>query len=268
MYCGDQSGLTREHIVPHGLNGNLVLPESSCVKCAEVTSKVELSVLRDTFGMLREKHGIKSRKRTKRPPFERSIEILGASSESFPLSASQLPSLIALPHWGSESLYWFPLLKQPELLDQVIFRQPEGEIEQLSQLAYNRHFKLPKVALDRQKFAAFFAKIALGFAYASFGGLPVKSDLSQIVLMESSKFRHRIGSELEPSEGQYLWKVALALVDLPNGSRWLGSQISLFTPFQTPTYLVLIGEDKDRTIKLPPFSNYAIGLNLVRKDID
>lgn len=62
IYCGNSKHkLTDEHIVPFGLNGNLVLPKSSCTKCAEITSKVELRVLRGFLDVGRRAMGVSSR---------------------------------------------------------------------------------------------------------------------------------------------------------------------------------------------------------------
>lgn len=47
MYCGDdKSKLTDEHIMPRGLNGELILPKSSCDDCQTMIGKVENSVLK------------------------------------------------------------------------------------------------------------------------------------------------------------------------------------------------------------------------------
>jgi hypothetical protein len=62
IYCGTRErSLTDEHIVPYGLNGNLVLPKSSCSACAKITSATELKVLRGFLNAGRRKIGIKSR---------------------------------------------------------------------------------------------------------------------------------------------------------------------------------------------------------------
>jgi len=70
IYCGNVTDeLTDEHIIPFGLNGNLVLPKSSCAKCARVTSEIERKVLRGFMENGRRAMGIPSRhKKHKKPP--------------------------------------------------------------------------------------------------------------------------------------------------------------------------------------------------------
>ena len=50
IYCGSTAGkLTEEHVTPHGLGGSLVLLEASCGDCRDVTSALELKILRQEF---------------------------------------------------------------------------------------------------------------------------------------------------------------------------------------------------------------------------
>lgn len=46
IYCGATADLTREHIIPFGLEGALVLPIGSCRPCARITSEFEGRVMR------------------------------------------------------------------------------------------------------------------------------------------------------------------------------------------------------------------------------
>jgi hypothetical protein len=52
IYCGTTEGeLTREHIIPLSLNGNLKLPRASCGTCAEKTKKFEQLCTAEEHGM-------------------------------------------------------------------------------------------------------------------------------------------------------------------------------------------------------------------------
>lgn len=57
--------LTKEHVIPKGLGGNLVLIDASCEKCAGVTGRFEQKLLRDTFRNVRGALGISSGRRKK-----------------------------------------------------------------------------------------------------------------------------------------------------------------------------------------------------------
>lgn len=61
-----QAPLSDEHVVPYGLSGTLVLPKSSCSRCAVETSKLEMRLLRGHWWPYRQFLGLKSR-RSKQP---------------------------------------------------------------------------------------------------------------------------------------------------------------------------------------------------------
>lgn len=266
LYCGEIDGLTDEHIVPYGLNGNIVLPKSSCFSCQKITSKIELFVLRDMLGMLRTRHNLKSRHRKKRADREVYIDIVDQPyEERVQLNRDELPTVICMPNWGSDSLCWTLGLVAPEKKSEMVWRFPSGDAERILEVAGNRPYQLPNMVFNQSIFARFIAKIGLSFAYAAFGGLPVATDLSNLILCEDVDFRTRVGSEMPRTGSSFLWKVSLALGDLHRGGRWLAAQIEFFTPFHTPTYFLMIGEDKEKAIDLPPLATFAMGLNLTYK---
>jgi hypothetical protein len=61
IYCGSLDDLTREHIIPYGLSGTLVLNGSSCKTCASETSKLERRLLRGHWWPYRQFLGLRSR---------------------------------------------------------------------------------------------------------------------------------------------------------------------------------------------------------------
>lgn len=75
IYCGaleydpaqPGSKLHEEHIIQFAMNGNLVLPESSCRKCEHETHKYEGVVARTIFGDFRMRHNLRTRRRRQRP---------------------------------------------------------------------------------------------------------------------------------------------------------------------------------------------------------
>lgn len=68
VYCGvtqallgPKNKLSDEHIVPYGLGGRWILPQSSCEACAKNTGRFEGKVLRHTLWAARAQVGIKGR---------------------------------------------------------------------------------------------------------------------------------------------------------------------------------------------------------------
>lgn len=61
IYCGRTDGpLSREHIIPKGLNGEWTLIEASCEYCREITSRFERDFLKKAFGPARIALGMRS----------------------------------------------------------------------------------------------------------------------------------------------------------------------------------------------------------------
>lgn len=70
IYCGTTQGkLTKEHVIPEGLGGTVILPESSCKACEKITSQFERSVARFIYGnyRIKQEYPSKRKKQKKRP---------------------------------------------------------------------------------------------------------------------------------------------------------------------------------------------------------
>jgi hypothetical protein len=62
IYCAATDGLSKEHVLPYGLGGDLVLHEASCSNCRDATSKIELQLLRGHWWPYRRFLGLQSRR--------------------------------------------------------------------------------------------------------------------------------------------------------------------------------------------------------------
>lgn len=67
LYCAETENLSKEHIIPLGFGGELIVPRASCKTHREATSKVEDFVLRKYLCALRSHLGLPSRKPLHRP---------------------------------------------------------------------------------------------------------------------------------------------------------------------------------------------------------
>lgn len=100
IYCNTlDDHLSDEHIVPVGLGGNRVIKNASCGLCRDATSKPELRVLRQSYGLrhLRAAYGIGRRRKKEKPTtMKLTISSNGArSNHELPLGRS--PVHLALP---------------------------------------------------------------------------------------------------------------------------------------------------------------------------
>jgi hypothetical protein len=67
LYCTSTQNLSKEHIIPLGLGGELIVPKASCEVHQKATSKVEDFVLRKYLCALRSHLGLPSRNPCSRP---------------------------------------------------------------------------------------------------------------------------------------------------------------------------------------------------------
>jgi hypothetical protein len=212
IYCGATEGLTDEHVVPFALGGRFVLPDASCLLCAEVTSEFERRVLRGFMHDARVAGNFPSRHRKQRPktlPLQ--IDRAG-TFEQVHLDAPQHPALLILP-----------LLAPPGFL---LGRAPEIGVTCVGYetLSFGKHpteaaKRLNTTSIrtvsdwDLTSYARLLAKIAYGFAVAQFGFLP----LAQVLVLQ------------------------LIRGERDDGSVWLGSaEFTMEVEAQQPTHAVAV----------------------------
>lgn len=65
VYCGSTNNLSKEHVIPYGLNGTSTIANGSCDKCQRVTHKFEAAVLRGELQEVRYKLRMSSRSKHK-----------------------------------------------------------------------------------------------------------------------------------------------------------------------------------------------------------
>ncbi len=87
IYCGsagnDEQALTKEHVIPDGIGGDLILPDASCIKCARKIQPFETFVQTHEFGITRDLLGISSRKRRKRDYISKNVYSVRDDAERF-----------------------------------------------------------------------------------------------------------------------------------------------------------------------------------------
>jgi hypothetical protein len=240
IYCGASGhrvNLTDEHIVPFGLNGQLILPRSSCEKCQEVTCEIERFCLRRMFIQARAHFRMKTRRPKERP--------------------DQLPVIIGRGNQAKEQ--FVPLLDHPFaaamlILDQAgvisnlpmktefglraiyVFGAPDFQIKLGT---FGPDAGLP-FDLSADIFCRMLAKIAHAFAAAELGIDNFLSFLPPIILGESRFISHYVGTcEVAPPSENRLHRLMLHKV-----GRSLRVRIRLFAAWGTPNYEVVVGDLK------------------------
>jgi hypothetical protein len=262
IYCGSKNSLSREHIVPYGLHGDLVLLKSSCPDCARITSEIERSVLKGTLGVLRTRHKFRSQKdKKRRKPSEITItKHSDFGDENIVVPLDDLPtSSWTLPLIGPAGLAWpvkFELLTKDDVLKYQI---TEADAEIALRLAGGKHpVSLPQVRIDLNKFYRFIAKIAHSYATAILGHGSFEPLLPAVIRGEIEMVRVFVGGneEIDPPE-DFLYELSVGTLTAHTGKRYIAVKVRLFSHLGTPTYHAIVAEDKGGGIDLSKYESHA-----------
>ncbi|MED5509329.1 MAG: hypothetical protein VX841_03450 [Pseudomonadota bacterium] len=114
IYCGaDDVPLTREHVLPRGLGGNrspeemadaFVLQKASCVKCQQITQRIEKDCLSLMMDSAREKLGMKRKDRVKKDT-KASLKLNDGSVLDQLVSWDKIPGVVVIPEFHTAGCF-------------------------------------------------------------------------------------------------------------------------------------------------------------------
>jgi hypothetical protein len=239
IYCGtDEEKLSKEHIIPYALGGTLVLPKSSCRKCADIINKAEQFCLRTMFGPLRIRLDFPTRRRKERPktiPLE-IITSVGDREQRI-LSPHEIP-LVCIG-------FSFPIpgilrgLPPSETCNgKLIVRFQDDEVRK-----YLNNGKIKLGTSNIYDFCRMIAKIAHSYAVASLGYGAFNPMLPDLILGKSKFFQHLVGGDVttKSQNAQVLHELKLQNC-LFNGIEYVLASLQLFSFIGMPWYQIVVGK--------------------------
>jgi hypothetical protein len=189
VYCGRNNvPLGREHIIPLGLDGGLILLKSSCSNCSDVTKKFEEYCLRKMFGLFRAQIKLQSNRHKKKVRFH----VLGPTGYKKEIDPQDAPSVLLFPLLSAPSIlntdyaHKLPLIVKGHKRIDIA----KGRLVHSGSLILNYHY-------DLIMFARMLAKIAHSFAVAELGEENLSPLLLDIILDRGCSL---IGSLIGQSE--------------------------------------------------------------------
>ncbi len=238
--------LAEEHIIPYGLNGDFVLPESTCRRCERITGRLESILQRGTLLACRSILGLRTRNPKDRP----SRLPLYVGNLKVEVDVKDYPSTLALAR--------FP---QPKFFD------AEGAVDEgfdlwIRVFKYNTRLLRQKYGLRRYAppivpvltLRRVLAKIAHSFAVAEVGmenfepflqGGIINDEESQDLLKYVGGSRVGVSAD----KGCLHW-MELALVDKVD-AKYIIANIRLFSYIEeSPIYYVIVGRFTSKDV--PP----------------
>lgn len=254
IYCSASGQLTREHIIPGGLHGNLVIDDASCEDCQRTINKFETEVLRLNFGLVRDALGVRSKSpRSRKSPRRQTypVRLPNGSAGEIPISA-QMPQVISVAHYGVR-----PPAITGETIDfthgcpQVAWEKMQNGF-QSPQDSFGAAVAVPSVPI--LTFMRFIAKIAHGYTIANLSQNNFTPYLLNIILDQETliggqfigiaprRMRPPINA-LHHIELKIFDSEVYRLPGLPSAMRRIAVvYLDLFFGFDLPTYEVVVGE--------------------------
>ncbi|BBO79633.1 hypothetical protein DSCO28_01990 [Desulfosarcina ovata subsp. sediminis] len=247
IYCGSTKNLTDEHIVPFGLGGNLVLPKSSCEKCAVITSKFERAVMRGSMRPARIYKEIQSRRK----------HVTAPSHYRIAIEAEGVNKKVEVPIEDYPILVIFPIFEVPGYLLGRNYTKgitmtgyaPVSfgcKLEDALKKSNSSRIKIELSGDTPVDFARMVAKIAFSMAVATgaFEGSDYsKSFVLPAILGDKQDIGHWVGTITDPifSSKYHLHRV---LIHRDKEKGLIIGDVQVFSDSETPRYGVILGNLK------------------------
>lgn len=232
------------------MGGEVTLPRGSCLQCANLTRDIEDHCMRRTLIYARMQLGLHNH------PDE--------LPKTFPVTLADWSgneSILQVPVADYPALWAMPIYDYPAILRGVPLRDATGGVKLYAHkhdTNFQKLLALPNVkSVSAQTggvridlFTRWLAKIAYGYAVASFGLSAVKkSPLVNLILNGSEQLNYYVGGlntqpqptyELEPAANEN-FRVEMRKVTDADGSLYWAVYMRLLPNYQSPSYLVVVG---------------------------
>lgn len=252
IYCGRRDyadGATRklgdEHVIPFGLNGDILLTDASCQACERITGHVETITLSHHLIGPRRLMGLQSRTRPAKQPKtlpvfaiepngDRKVEI---EVDDFPTALFMLPlatpPILSLVAGRPVEIPRFPPFVHWFRYDGALLREKYGVAHWATQ------------RLDMRYFCRMLAKIGHAFAVFELGIDGFTPILTDIIRDPDRSARTAIGFvgglHPAPPAAPSLHQLSVGRAQIKDGQTFVVVRIRLFAQFGAPVYSVVVG---------------------------
>lgn len=248
IYCPEVQNLSKEHIIPFGLNGNAVLSAASCARCRKITGVFEAQVLRGPMRAVRVLRKIQSRKKHEGAPL----------TERLRFTRNGVSETVVLPIERFPILLHFPTFVPPRFLTGG---QNSGiDVTGVVTISFGPRPNVVARELGAQElllesrgdrpvpFARMIAKIgyAMAFAVGALNRLEGPSPVIPSILGEVDDIGRWVGTLTDPIRRypELLHRIAIRE---DRERRFLLAEVQLFSDSETPSYGVILGQLKEPT---------------------
>jgi hypothetical protein len=246
IYCGSKDDLTKEHIIAYGLNGNAILPKSSCKKCAKITgTDIEQKFMRGQARAVRAALGFQTGRKKEVPSTFPVVLHKCGKRQRVEVPLSDFPPILLLPVFPAPGFmrgqHGVGITSQETVA--ISLRENTSPTEVLQEIG--RRYGADGIAIDRvdhQAFARLIAKSAYALAVAEYGLANIKEKyVVPAILGKADDLGTWVGSSpqpLAPEQGEHITQVQ-TWKNPTTGQEIICVLIKLFAYFPAPGYLVI-----------------------------
>lgn len=201
IYCGATKDLRKEHIIPYGLFGDLLLLKASCEPCQKITSKLEAFVLQKILGGHRKKFNFQSYTKPKNRKSPKAIiERFESDGSRTPIEIGQdeMPfNWWVMPVFDVPGITWLvPMIKVRENYVLHCSLNEHDALTALNVVGSDRPAGMPSIQYHPAYFMRFLAKIAHSYACGALGVSAFEPFLNDLILGSEQDCRVFVGGEL------------------------------------------------------------------------
>lgn len=240
IYCGlADEPLSREHIIPEGLNGEFTLIAASCKCCRDITSRFELDVLQNAFGPARIALQVGRKRPDERPSHLPMRLRCGTEEVKIQIPIEEYPAILPFPifvppAYLSERPYSAGIHIEGTTNTQVA-GLPLAELRR----KYGGDYLGIRVVFEPVKFARAIAKIAYGFTVLQLGLDRISERyVLPAILGKATDIGRWVGCDPAPPMGP---STGLHAVTLRMEDKQIHVLVRLFAQFGAPEYHVVVG---------------------------
>jgi hypothetical protein len=238
--------LSKEHVLPLGLSGGVILTKASCAACRNTTSAFERICLRQNFGLVRAHRNMPTRRPDERPTHGKLFVHDNGKEKVRDVPLSEHPNVLALPEFSATPAYMTGSLAPPHI--RLRMYGDADEIQRRADLHADATIFVGG-RFDTDAFVRLLAKIGHGMMWASYKTENIRPLLLPIILDgQTADAWHLIGAgfrpmpKLSPDLGAGANLIRCETVEIPNHGVCIIAAIQLFAEWGAPTYAVICGE--------------------------
>ncbi len=238
--------LSKEHVLPLGLSGGVLLLKASCKSCRDATSAFETVCLRRNFGLVRAHREMPTRRPSERPTHGKLYVHDGEKEEVREVPLDEHPNVLALPEFSAIPAYITGSLNPP--LGRMRMYGDAAEISRRTALHAGPTISIGGT-FDNDAFVRLLAKIGHGMMWASYKTDNIRPLLLPVILDgQTADAWHFIGAGFRPLPafshelGAGANLVRCDVVENPVAGVYILATIQLFAEWGAPSYSVICGE--------------------------